>query len=196
VDTRKELKDFQERYEATQEGPTDGGPACTGQARAEEVSGQFLLAVSPAFSRPTPILFRATVEAQDAGSEVRFTLALQALSAADRKTPVGGPLGNQEATTSAGMFSLDFGQLTIPGEADPLIPNAPIISTVTLAGQVCGADPATGTLDVLCGSVTGLVTAPAEFDLAGSTWAARRIPDDGTLPEIALDCALTAPKPL
>ena len=86
VDTRKELEEFQERYEATQGGPTDGGPACTGQARAAEISGQFLLAVSPAFSRPTPILLRATIEAQDAGSEVRFTMGLQALSATDRTT--------------------------------------------------------------------------------------------------------------
>jgi hypothetical protein len=198
VDTRQKLEDFQQRYERTHEGGTGGGGVCPpGSPDAEALSGNFLLAVSPAFSAKTPIVFTAALTAESAGAgELRFSFDLTALSAADRRTPVGGSIGRAETTAPAGPFTLDFGEITVPGEADPIIPGAPIVATVTLTGQLCGPDPSTGSVSFLCGDASGTVTQPTKLNLAGSTWTARRITDPTALPEITINCALEAPNPL
>lgn len=198
VDTRQKLEDFQERYERIHEGGVGGGGVCPpGFPEASALAGDFLLAVSPAFSAPTPIVFTAAVTADSAATdELRFSFDLIALSAADRRTPVGGSLGRTETTAPPNPFTLNFGQVTVPGEADPIIPGAPIVATVVLTGQLCGPDPTTGTVDFLCGDASGSVTAPTALNLAGSTWTARRITDPAALPELTINCAQEAPKPL
>ena len=197
VDTRQKLEDFQARYERTHEGGADGGGCPPGSPDASALAGDFLLAVSPAFSPATPIVFTAAVTAQSgAADELRFSFDLTALSAADRRTPVGGSVGRAETTSPPNPFTLDFGQLTVPGEADPIIPGAPIVATLTFTGQLCGPDPATGTVDFLCGDASGSVTAPTALNLAGSTWTAARITDPAALPELTINCAQEAPKPL
>lgn len=37
-------------------------------------------------------------------------------------------------------------------------------------------------VDALCGDVTGMLTSPLQYDLAGSTFAAIRLADDGSDP--------------
>jgi hypothetical protein len=198
VDTRQKLEDFQERYERTHEGGAgDGGVCPPGFPEARALAGDYLLAVSPAFSAKTPIVFIAAVTAESAApDQLRFSFDLTPLSAADRRTPVGGSIGRAETTSPAGAFTLDYGQITVPGEADPIIPGAPIVATVTLTGQLCGPDPTTESVSFLCGDVNGTVTQPTNLNLAGSTWTARRITDPSTLPEITINCAQEAPNPL
>lgn len=198
VDTRQKLEDFQERYERTHEGGAGEGGVCPpGFPEASALAGDFLFTVSPAFSPKTPIVFIAAVTAESAAPEqLRFSFDLTPLSAADRRTPVGGSIGRAETTSPAGPFTLDFGQITVPGPADPIVPGAPIVATVTLTGELCGPDPATENVSFLCGDANGTVTQPAALDLAGSTWTARRITDPNALPEITINCAMEAPNPL
>ncbi|HMJ10333.1 MAG TPA: hypothetical protein VK524_02950 [Polyangiaceae bacterium] len=198
VDTRQKLEDFQERYERTHEGRLGGGGnACPSEfPRAEELAGSFLVSVSPAFSPKKPIVFTASVQAAASGSQLRFSFDLQPLSATDRRTPVGGSVGRAETSAGAEPFQLDFGQVTVPGEADPILPGRPIVAMLTLSGQLCGPDPATGSVDFSCGTADGSVSEPTSLSLTGSTWTARRIKGPGTLPDIAINCALEPPDPL
>jgi hypothetical protein len=155
-----------------------------------------LLAVSAAFSPKKPILFVATVEASAAPSaQLRFSFDLQPLSATDRRTPVGSSTGRAE-TTAGVPFALDFGAVTVTGEADPLLPGRPIAADIALSGELCAPDPATGEVEFLCGAVSGTVSEPVELKLEGSTWTARRIQDPSSLPEITINCAGDPPDPL
>lgn len=197
VDTRQKLEDFQQRYERTHEAGVGGGNTCQpGLPAANELAGDYLLAVSAAFSSKKPIVFVATVEASAAPpDQLRFSFDLQPLSATDRRTPVGGSTGRAE-TTAGVPFTLDFGQVTVTGEADPILPGRPIVAVITLGGELCAPDPATGSVEFLCGAVSGTVSEPTALNLEGSTWTARRIQDANSLPEITINCAGDPPDPL
>ncbi|HEY6561120.1 MAG TPA: hypothetical protein VI072_27780 [Polyangiaceae bacterium] len=197
VDTRQKLEDFQERYERTHEGGPGGGNTCQpGLPSASELAGDYLLAVSAAFSPKTPIVFVATMEASAAPpNQLRFSLDLQPLSATDRQTPVGTSAGRAE-TTAGVPFTLDFGQVTVAGEADPILPGQSIVAVITLGGELCAPDPATGSVEFLCGAVSGAVSEPTALELNGSTWTARRIQDPSSLPELTINCAGDPPDPL
>jgi hypothetical protein len=152
--------------------------------------------VSAAFSPKKPILFVATVEASAAPpDQLRFSFDLQPLSATDRRTPVGSGAGRAE-TTAGVPFTLDFGQITVDGAADPLLPGRPIVAVLTLSGELCAPAPATGTVEFLCGAVSGTVSEPTALNLEGSTFTARRIGDPSSLPEITINCAGDPPDPL
>lgn len=186
---------FVERYGRTHAGTdagTDGDGGVCVLPTADEVSGRFLLVVSPAFSPKTPLLFLDDLSASSTPSDaLELGMTLTALHAKDRTTPVGPPLSPVSMPVAAGAFSFELGVLEIVGEADPIIFGAPIIGSVILDGELCG-----GPFDFSCGSARGHVTVPAELDLAGSTWTLARIAANGALPDIAINCAKDAPDPL
>jgi hypothetical protein len=186
---------FAERYRRTHPGG-DSGTGGVGGACAlpvpDDLAGPYLLVISPAFSPKTPILLLDELSAELAGTNhITLGMTLTALSAADRKTPVGAPLPSVSAELPPGAFSFDLGVLQIAGEADPIIPGAPITGSVILDGELC-ADAT----DFMCGDVRGQVTAPAELDLLGSTWTLSRRPSPTELPDIVINCAMEAPDPL
>jgi hypothetical protein len=194
VDTRGAFDDFAARYAETHPSSGDAGSdagACATPA-PDALAGRYLLAVAPAFSLDTPILFFAHFSAESADSDLVIGLELRALSAADRQTPVGDVLPRREFRVSGGDVRLDLGELEITGAADPFIPGAAIRTSVVLSGRLCSS----ASIDLLCGTATGAVTAPAELNLAGSTWAAVRASEAAPLPPIALDCERRAPAPL
>lgn len=190
---------FSERYRATH--TADAGGDAGGDAGAcslpqpSQVAGQFVLLISPAFSPKAPILFLDEVSAKALGSDqIEVGMTLTALSATDRKTPVGAALAPVTASLDAGPFSYDLGVLEVVGAADPFIPGAAIEGSVVLHGQLCSAPE--GPIDFWCGAVSGQVTAPVALDLAGSSWTLARVAPNGDLPELAVNCAKDPPDPL
>lgn len=194
VDSRAALDDFNERYARTHADASDRDvePGSCTLPQASDVTGRYLLALSPGFSSKSAILFFADFSAEPSSTEqLRVGLELVAISAADRHTAVGGSVVKKDSTLGAGSFDLDLGRVDISGLADPFIPNAAISGTLVLSGRLCATtdtDAASTELEILCGTASGNVTAPAALDLAGSTWAAVRIPDSSALPEPVLDC--------
>jgi hypothetical protein len=200
VDTRGKLDEFNERYARTHDGGSvvDDGGACD-LPSAPELTGSFALVVSPGFSPKTPIVFRAEVTSEPEGSDrLKIGIELTALSARDRASPVGAPLPRREYSLGAGRFVADLGTLDISGEADPIVPGAPISGQLSLSGKLCSAREFDGPaiIEFLCGEATGTVTAPTTLDLTGSTWAALRVSDPASPPALVLDCAGNPPDPL
>jgi hypothetical protein len=192
--------DFGARYRQIH--GSDGGADAGGDAGAcrlpepAELEGPFVLVVSPSFSPKTPIVLLDDVTATSSGSDrLQVGMTLTALSAADRKTPVGSELPPVSGELGAGPFSFDLGVLQLVGEADPFIAGAPITASAVLDGELCGP-PDAGTIDFLCGSVRGQVTAPAALNLAGSTWTLARLLPNGELPELTINCAKEPPDAL
>ena len=191
------MEDFADRYARTHAqkdaGAGDAG-ACE-DATAEQLGGDYLLSISPAFSPKTPILFLCRLDAEPTGeSRLAVAMTLTPLSASDRTTPAGDALPVIPLDVPAGgAFVADLGELHIPGNADPVLPGSAIVGTVTLSGTLCGAEP---TVSFLCGDASGNVTLPVAIGLAGSSWTLARVPASGELPDIAINCNLDPPDAL
>ncbi len=186
ADPNGAFDEFHERYQRTHEGGIGGGAGDAGSCtlpHPTNLSGDYLLVISPAFSPKTPILLLDQLSAASKADELALTMTLTAISAADRETPVGASLAPVENPVPAGAFSFDLGVVEVVGEADPIIPGAAIVASVVLDGELCA-----GETDFLCGGVRGQVTAPAELGLAGSTWTLSRLAADGGLPPVLINC--------
>lgn len=147
-------------------------------------SGDYLLAVSTVISRDTPFEFFTTVDASDPSL---WTLVLQPLSldigqTGSPRQPVGDPFVFTDVPVDGGKFTLDFGEILLLGATNP-ITGSDISATIVLDGQVQDADR-------FCGTVSGMVTAPLMTSIDGSTFAAVRVTDPGSLPDaIPINCA-------
>lgn len=101
-------------------------------------------------------------------------LALDVGSTTTPRYPVGEPTFYPGVAYDEGVpLAFYTGQLTIPGEANPVNGTA-----VTIDAFLDGSDLG----DPFCGPVSGAVVEPVQADLAGSTFATTRIPDPMTLP--------------
>lgn len=147
-------------------------------------SGLYLLAVSTIISPQLPLQFLATVDAAD---PALWDLSLQPLAldqgqTGSPQTPVGDPLVFDDVAVVDGGFTIDFGETLLPGQTNP-ITGSDITATITMSGTV--VDP-----DFFCGLVGGLVTMPLMTSIDGSTFAAVRVTDPGSLPDaIPINCA-------
>jgi hypothetical protein len=136
-----------------------------------DFSGQYLLALSTTIAPGQPILFACEVSV--AADLETFDLSMQALTTdgdAAPRTPTGDSL-DVDAVPYAedGSFEADLGEVTVPGDANP-ISGSDIVATVAIAAT---AHPMTDELPMhFCGEATGMATVPLELDLAGSTLGA------------------------
>jgi hypothetical protein len=164
----------------------DAGTGNTGDAgtvvELPDVTGTHFLTLVPAGLGVNIYYLAETELAQEAGTGT-LSLALTALSV-EGLAPTGAAISlGSIAVNASGEFSADFGEITIPGAANP-VSGTDIIATITLNGTVLGED-------VLCGVAEGAVTVPIALDLAGTTWAGQRVPPGTTgtaLPAPVLDC--------
>ena len=146
-------------------------------------SGVYLLALETAPAPDTPLQFVLTLDVLYGGDCTIATanatlqsLSLTVGSQTDPREWVGEPLIFESVEFDAmGNFVLDMGEVMITGAANP-ITGSDISATLVLDGHVVH-------VDALCGTVSGMLTSPLEFDLAGSTFAAIRLADDGTNPD-------------
>jgi hypothetical protein len=163
--------DPQGRYDAFIERTADmrGQDAAMG-ATAErfDFSGQYLLGLSTTLAVGVPILFDCNVTV--AADLETLDLSIQPLTTDADGTP-RVPTG--ESVTAAGVpyaedgsFTADLGEVTVPGNANP-ISGADIVASVVITAS---AFPMTAELPTyFCGQVMGMVTVPLAVALAGST---------------------------
>lgn len=146
-----------------------------------DVNGTFLLALAAVIAPETPLQFFATVTFTPEGEGGTIAMNLQPLSLDQLATtvprePVGESLDiGPVAVTAGGSFELPIlDPVMVTGAANP-ITGSDIVATLNLSGSIQSED-------IFCGTVTGMVTAPLMLDLAGSTFAAVRVPSVDMLP--------------
>ena len=163
------------------------GDGTTATDPIDDISGTYLLAVAASISPTTPLQFIATV-AYNPALQV-MGIELQALSldigqVTTPREPVGAPAYLQDIPVGiGGGFTLDLVGFEIVGAANP-ITGSDIRGDLTLSGTIF-------TPNLWCGTASGAITAPANIDLTGSTFAAVRITatDPASLPtEVQAAC--------
>jgi hypothetical protein len=139
-------------------------------------SGSFLLAVSTVLgpTKPLQALIDVRVTLLADGTPA-LELRVQALSAADR-TPLGPVLTLQGTVNPDGSFEVDIPVLQLPGAANP-VTGTDIAASLKLTGSLVSPG-------LLCGEVSGKVTAPLMVDLTGSTFGAIHIATGSTGAEL------------
>jgi hypothetical protein len=175
-----EFDDFEARWRAGNPdagvGPGDSGPCVAPDPST--LGGQYVFALSAVVDRTRPIVFSTEVS----GGPQGLSFALQPLSAADRRTPVGAPVTVGPFPLSPdGAFHAELPTLVVGGEANP-ITGSEIEATVVLDARFCDV------AGFYCGTVTGNLSRPIPIDLAGSTFAMERISGGTPPPEPYLSC--------
>lgn len=140
-----------------------------------DISGTHLFALSATLSPTTPLQFIATIELTSTpeGGTMSATFQPLSLDITATTTPremVGDPLTFTDIPVDAGGgFTLDFGSVGVVGAANP-ITGADIEASLQITGAIQNAD-------LWCGTVTGAVTVPLDYDLVNSSFAAVRVED-------------------
>lgn len=176
-DTGARLDEFNERSEPYRVEAVAG--ECTGVA---DLTGDYMLAILTTVD-PSPILMFAGAEV-DTGANT-ITISMTPLTTDDR-TLVGDTFTATSDLDDVGAFVLDFGEITVPGEANPIIPGVPATAEITLVG-------CTSTVDSTCGAVEGRVTSPAEVPLDGSSFGVVPVAPEEDLTEV--EAVLGCPEP-
>lgn len=153
-----------------------------------DVNGDFLFALAAVISTTTPLLFYTNVtfvENPDGTGGV-MGLSMQPLSSA--KCPpdmvdyleVGEKLELMDVPVDAsGAFTIEIAEpVNVTGQANP-ITCGDIVATLNLQGSIQSEN-------IICGNVTGMVTAPLALDLMGSTFAVERVESIDMLPTMVL----------
>jgi len=179
---------FNQRYAMDQAPIGDGGPPADGGTCAPPpagmLDGEYYFSLSAKINPVQPVVMTAQLTTKEASGGLTWSATLQALSAHDRKTPVGpttavGPF----AVSPTGGFDVMLPQLTVVAMANPIVA-ADLVSQVNLIGDFC--TPA----GFYCGQVTGSVSKPIPIaDLSGSTFTLQIVKDPANLPAPLLDCA-------
>lgn len=136
-----------------------------------DFGGQYLLALSTTLAPGEPILFACDVSVAD--DLETLELSIQALTT-DADAMPRAPTGDSLHTGAVpyaedGSVSVDLGEVTVPGDANP-ISGSDIVATVAITAT---AHMMTDELPMyFCGQVTGMVSVPLALDLAGSTLGA------------------------
>ncbi len=165
--TNEDANDENATDEDSETGPTPDVGIDT-----EDISGVYLLALETKLGPGLPLLFVTTVD-DWFSIEASATFTFQPLDLEHEF--VGDPLVFPDVEVDAnGEFVLDMGIVMVVGEANP-ITQSPITASLVLLGHVVNAD-------TFCGDITGQLMSPLEYDLAGSTFAAIRLADDGSNP--------------
>lgn len=163
-DTQDELDDYIERSEPFRIEP--GAVPCE---EPFDVSGHYVFGVATSLDRTKPLRFDAVYDVDTTVEPWTITITSQAMAVAD-----GALVGEVKIATgevaSNGTFRVDFGEITVPIPANPILP-AEAKATLVLEG-------CTRAETFVCGIVEGKLTAPVEVPLAGSTWGLVPIPAD------------------
>ncbi len=123
-----------------------------------------------------PLQWRASVVHDLSDGSVTIALqplALDQAATTTPRTPVGDPLFFATSLDNNGYLHLDLGELFIAGAANPITASE---LRVALAIEGTAFDR-----ELWCGAAYGMVTAPLDLDLTGSTFAFTPIVD-GSLP--------------
>jgi hypothetical protein len=144
-----------------------------------DITGRFLLGISPVVMPDRIMQFIADVEMTDNGDGTAvLDITFTPLTVADR-TPIGDPLSSLDvAVANTGEFTAPVEGI-VPGPANPISG-----SEIELDGALEAVIKST---DLFCGDVTGRVSRPTIIDLDGSTGAGIRVP-----PEVVGDDLPTA----
>lgn len=168
-DTEARLDRFVEQSDPLRVGAITA--ECTAPA---DMSGEFLLSVAAVIGPATPILLLADVTVDlDANT---ITVAMQPLTV-DGREPVGEVSTATGDLDAEGGFVLDFGEVPVPADANPILPGVDVAAELALSG--CTANE-----DFSCGAAEGQVTVPTTVPLAGSSWAMIRLDPDAVLSEV------------
>lgn len=148
-----------------------------------DINGDFLLALAVATASDLPLQFYTTATLIQAGDGTGvLTLSLQPLAIDPGETltprvPVSDPLVLEDIVVSEdGAFAADLGEINLVAAANPIL-GLDITATIALGGFIQDEH-------LYCGNVTGMVTAPIDLDLDGSTFAAIRVDSVDELPEM------------
>ncbi|MBM4358215.1 MAG: hypothetical protein FJ096_08890 [Deltaproteobacteria bacterium] len=180
-----EFEAFQDRYDTIHPSTTGAGgsSACETVAKASELDGDYVFALSASLDPKSPVRFDAKVTTKQGAKGLELSLALQAIDACDRKTLVGEvfDLGPFDVAPN-GSFTAQFPPLEVTGLANPFSEN-PITAEVSLTGSLCAEG------DSICGALDGDVTKPTKISLTGSNFRFERLTSPGSYPtEVKVDC--------
>ncbi|HET6584508.1 MAG TPA: hypothetical protein VFG69_13695 [Nannocystaceae bacterium] len=153
-----------------------------------DVNGFFLFALAATINPPTPLQFytEVTFEPLADGTGGTMQLSMQPLAldqgqVTTPRTPIGDKLEIADVMVdgSGAFMVVATEDLMVPGAANPITGGDIVVQDLVLTGSIQNED-------IMCGSVTGLVTAPIMLDLAGSTFAAERVTAIDMLPTTVL----------
>lgn len=151
--------------------------ACAGRL---DISGDYLLAVATVMNPSAPLLFFADFAIDTSAEPWGLTVTMQPISHGDR-SDVGTAFEATGTIAGDGVFSLDFGEVTIPGAANPVIPGVDVVAALLMGG-------CTNSLTFNCGNIAGSITTPAQLPLTGSTYGAVALNDDLATADIVSAC--------
>lgn len=133
-----------------------------------DATGQYLVALASTADPSKPVLFDSAVTVDVEAKTIQINLQPLAV---DGRAPVGEEITHTPvAIADDGKFVIDYGEVNIDGAADPLLPGQAIVATMVFSGQ-------TNSESEVCGTVDGLVTAPAMLPLSGSTFGSLKVED-------------------
>jgi hypothetical protein len=119
-----------------------------------------------------------TPTADDMGGTASFSFQPLSLDQGEILTPrefIGDPLVYDDIAIDVdGNFEIDMGDVMVTGMANP-VTGSDIEANLVVTGKILD-------VDTMCGELSGMLMSPLEFDLAGSTFAASRLADDGSDP--------------
>jgi hypothetical protein len=148
---------------------------------ADDYSGYFLFALETSLGPDLPLQFVTHIvysAAPEGGGTMDITFQPLSLEPMQSLTPrefVGVPITYEDiAVTPDGAFDIDMGLVMVTGEANP-VTGSDIEATLIVHGDMLDENTA-------CGELEGMLLSPLEFNLAGSTFAAIRLGDDGSNP--------------
>lgn len=175
VDPAGRLDDFFEASEPFRLSVVIG--PCQGRV---DITGDFLLSIATVIKPISPILFDATFVIDKGAEPWTIDVTMTAL-AVEGRAPVGDPLRATSTVDADGTFDLDFGEVTIGGAANAILPGVDAIATLTLSGCTNG-------IGFSCGTVDGGIVSPATLPLIGSTYGAVGVDGDLATAEPMAQC--------
>ncbi|TNF37264.1 MAG: hypothetical protein EP329_03600 [Deltaproteobacteria bacterium] len=163
---------------------TPSGVPCDGPTDA---TGEYFIAASVALAPDKPILFRGDLSVDLTAKTVQLDMVALTVSG---RVEIGDVITAVGELADDGTFVLEFGETTIPADADAVLPQVEVKADMTFTG--CTSSAVT-----VCGLVDGLVTEPAELPLVGSTWGglALEAGDDITVAPVLASCTAVAAQP-
>jgi len=142
-------------------------------AMLADISGTFILALDPSILPGLPLQFfvTSTFTPTPSGGSLNLDfqpLSLEPMSTTEPRLFVGDVISFTDIEVKDdGSFFIDFGNTTLVGEANP-ITGTEIVATLTMNGFIQSED-------FICGLVNGMLLAPVENTLDGSTFGAVRM---------------------
>lgn len=175
ADARGRFEDFHGRLHATEAGaPTNDGGPCVPPAPGQ-VNGPALLALETSLTPAHPILLLGTIDTPELEGTTAVHFAYRALDASDRKTLVGDTLEVGPYPLHDGKLNAKVPELTLDGNANPILHGAPVTSEMTLTGDICGVR------DFYCGTLTGTASGLVNGPFTGH-FAITRLPLPDAVP--------------